>query len=102
MIENFQIDMFAGLAGERLSMTLSSGESLTFELESVTPLSEQTADPLDLDRRAPFSLILLGPPGMSVPQGSYHFNQANTGEFDMFVVPIERRGDRLVYQAIFN
>jgi Domain of unknown function (DUF6916) len=102
MIEQFRITTFEPLVGQAFEATLPTGESFRFELETVEPLGEKTRQFEDPDRKIPFSLLLLGPAGISIPQGTYRFSIPGIGAFDMFVVPVERRGDRLGYQAIFN
>ncbi|MGA7672510.1 MAG: hypothetical protein WBW04_18950 [Nitrolancea sp.] len=102
MIEQLQLSTFEPLIDQTFDIELPTGETFNFSLESVMPLHNRTTDLADPDRRVPFSLLLLGSSGISMPQGTYHFIHESVGEFDMFIVPIERRGDRLTYQAVFN
>lgn len=93
--------MFEPRVGNRFRVQLRSGESLEFELVAANPLIER-AETRNDQPRAPFSLTFLGPEGVGFPQQTVHIADADYGEFDLFVVPIARDGDRLILEAIFN
>jgi len=49
-----------------------------------------------------FSLLFHGPGTRLLPQATYHFAHEQTGEFDLFIVPIAKEQEVFHYQAIFN
>jgi hypothetical protein len=49
-----------------------------------------------------FSLLFHGPDRPLLAQGIYQFDHARMGPFEMFIVPIGRAPDHLIYQAVFN
>ena len=49
-----------------------------------------------------YSLLFLGPARPSPAQGTYRFEHPDLGRFDIFIVPIGRKGEGVYYEAIFN
>jgi hypothetical protein len=49
-----------------------------------------------------FSLLFHGPDQPLLGQGSYQFEHARMGAFEMFIVPIGREPGRLIYEAVFS
>ncbi len=102
MLETFTIDTFKPRLRDRFTALIDTGETVDFELDSVRSLAENSLPDADRDQRAPFAITLEGPPGIALMQRTYRFVHKDLGEFDMFIVPVERRGDRLLFEAIFN
>lgn len=68
---------------------------LPLELIEVTKQRES-------DRFTSFSVVLRGPAGLYIPQGTYHFEHDAMGAFDMFIVPIRQDQSGLDYEATFS
>jgi hypothetical protein len=49
-----------------------------------------------------FSLYFRGPLTPLLPQGTYTLEHATLGALDIFIVPIKREADGLLYEAVFN
>jgi hypothetical protein len=49
-----------------------------------------------------FSVLFRGPLERGVRQGSFSFEHETLGNFDLFIVPIGREDDGIVYEAAFN
>lgn len=62
------------------------------------PIADQLAALRDHD--GAFALRFVGPAGL--PQGAWSLQQADLGTFELFVVPIERRGSTQTYEAIVD
>jgi len=91
-------ESFAGRAGE--SFDLAMGEStVPLTLAEVTPLPSR---PFPGMMRAPFSLIFRSPTPVVLPQRLYRLQNQTMGALDIFLVPIGRDVQGIVYQAVFN
>ena len=102
MIEMFAIESFQLRVGDRFHVSVMSGGKLDLELTSVRSLVDY-ADSLSRGtHRKPFSLSFIGPEGVRLPQGTYHFEHDELGEFDVFIVPIGRQGNQLTFEAIYT
>jgi hypothetical protein len=53
-------------------------------------------------RKEPFSLLFKCPTPVILPQRIYPFESVGFGKMDIFIVPIARDKDGIVYQAVFN
>lgn len=50
-----------------------------------------------------FSLIFSGNPACALEQGTYGFEHARLGRFEMFIVPVDRaQAGRIRYEAVFQ
>jgi hypothetical protein len=49
-----------------------------------------------------FSVEFLGPLDTRAKQGTYKFEHADMGTFDLFIVPIGQIQDGIIYEAVFN
>ncbi|MDR3514484.1 MAG: hypothetical protein P4M00_01610 [Azospirillaceae bacterium] len=52
--------------------------------------------------RVPFRLRFHCARQVILPQGSYGFENADLGKLDIFIVPLARDRDGVIYEAIFN
>jgi len=103
MSDVLKLEAFQPHVGETFQLEFADGQTLDFELQSATPLTDHgSLGSPDSGYRTPFSLLLMGPEGLDLPQSTYHFAHDELGSIDIFLVPIERSGNRLTYQAIFN
>lgn len=53
-------------------------------------------------RKEPFSLLFKCAKPVILPQKVYPFQNSSFGKMDIFIVPVGREKDGIVYQAIFN
>ena len=53
-------------------------------------------------RKQPFSLIFKCAKPVIFPQQVYPFERPGFGKMDIFIVPVGRERDGIVYQAVFN
>jgi hypothetical protein len=53
-------------------------------------------------RKEPFSLLFKCASPVVLPQRIYQFATTGFGKMDIFIVPIARDKDGIVYQAVFN
>ena len=53
-------------------------------------------------RKEPFSLLFKCAKPVIFPQRIYAFKNASFGKMDIFIVPVGREKDGIVYQAVFN
>jgi hypothetical protein len=93
-LEDFQPHVgesfFVSTVGEPATLVLTEASALrTYEY----PI-QQT--------RPPFSLLFTGPASIPLDQAMWDLTNAAMGTLPIFIVPIQRDGERLVYQAIFN
>ena len=102
MIETFAIETFQFRVGDRFRVGVMSGGKLDLELTSVRSLVDDAESQSPGAHRKPFSLSLIGPEGVRLPQGTYHFEHTELGEFDVFIVPIGLQGNKLTFEAIFT
>jgi hypothetical protein len=103
MIDILTLETFQGHLGDTFYVELPDSPMLDFKLETVSPLSDHAVGSEgNSEHRSPFSLLFLGPEGVALPQNTYAFTHDAMGRFEIFVVPVERTGNRLKYQAIFN
>ena len=53
-------------------------------------------------RQEKFSMLFLMPENFPPAQGIYSFEHLQLGAHEIFIVPIERASDGLVFEAVFN
>ena len=100
MLETFTLATFAPHQGDTFQVPLSEGVSLAMTLNEATPLGAVTTPPGA--RRAPFSLVFLGPAAPLLPQRIYRLSHPSIGTFDLFLVPLGPGPGGLRYEAIFS
>lgn len=97
-MELLTLQYFAGCVGQAFDLTLG---------ESTVPLTLAEATPgttpiLPGMLRAPFSLIFRSGSAIVLPQQIYRLKNASLGALDIFLVPVARDKQGIVYQAVFN
>lgn len=92
------LEQFAGCVGEGFAIDMSGG-SIVFTLTEARPLPETGFPGV---RRVPFSLLFRSGSQVVLPQKIYRLNNAALGALDIFLVPVARDKDGIVYQAVFN
>ena len=78
------------------------GDVVSFELTQATPNripANASARPTQYES---FSLLFRGPGQKMLAQGTYDFEHERLGTFPMFIVPVSRETESVVYQAVFN
>jgi hypothetical protein len=95
---NLSLETFASVVRE--SFDLSIGEtSMPLTLVEVQPLP---VNPFPGMLRAPFSLLFRNASQVVLPQKLYGLKNASLGRLDLFLVPIARDHEGVIYQAVFN
>ncbi|HEY0780924.1 MAG TPA: hypothetical protein VGE98_00605 [Thermoanaerobaculia bacterium] len=99
MLEDLTDASFRPHCGSRFHVAMGGQPDLDLELVEVVPYAPGgTAEA----KRTPFSLYFRGPASSVLPQRIYRLQHAAMGALDLFLVPIRREGDTLVYEAVFN
>lgn len=92
------LETFAAAAHQGFDLSL--GESaLSLTLVEVKPLP---VNPYPGMLRAPFSLLFRSSSPVVLPQRLYRLHNHGLGALDMFLVPIARDAQGVVYQAVYN
>jgi hypothetical protein len=73
----------------------------TVEMTLVNATKGQARDWEGL-RKQPFSLIFKCANPVIFPQRIYPFERTGFGKMDIFIVPVGRERDGVIYQAVFN
>jgi hypothetical protein len=69
---------------------------------TLTQAVKQTVRPYPGMMREPFSLIFRSGSPVVLPQRIYPFTHAELGKLDIFIVPVARDVQGIVYEAVFN
>jgi hypothetical protein len=97
VLEDFKVEMFRPRVGERFR--LDAEPAFDVELVEVETVGER---PFESSGRVPFSLVFRGPLEPVLPQRIYRFENEALGAFELFVVPIGRGEDGVLYEAVFG
>ncbi len=92
------METFASVARETFDLNMGEA-SLPLTLVEVTPLP---VHPYPGMIRPPFSLIFRNPSQVVLPQKLYTLKNASLGRMDVFLVPVARDREGVLYQAVFN
>jgi len=93
-----QLDHFAGRVNEGFEVDLGTA-SVALTLVEAKPLP---VHPFPGMLRNPFALLFNSSSPVLLPQRIYRMKNATLGAFEMFIVPVARNKDGIVYQAVFN
>lgn len=97
-MELLTLQHFAGCIGQ--AFDLSVGEStVPLTLAEATPGAAQVMPGM---RRMPFALLFRSSSAVVLPQQIYRLKNASLGTLDIFLVPVARDRQGIVYQAVFN
>jgi hypothetical protein len=95
---NLSLETFGSVV--RQSFDLAIGEtSLPMTLVEVQPLP---VNPFPGMIRAPFSLLFRTASQVVLPQKLYGLRNASLGRLEIFLVPVARDREGVLYQAVFN
>lgn len=97
MLDDVNVDTFAGRVGELFHVSLGDAEAIAVELREVTAVGR----PYREGGRAPFSLVFVGPGEPVLPQQIYALDHDALGRLDIFLVPIAQDESGTSYEATF-
>jgi hypothetical protein len=88
-------DAFAENLHTRFQVVDTLPDLLELELEQVSELHatrwQQT-----------FSAVFRGPAERMMPQHIYHLRHPSLGELELFLVPVGKQGQSILYEVVFN
>jgi len=88
-------DEFAGCLHTRFNVANVLPDGLELELDEVSELRVGY-------RQQSFSAVFSGPADQTLPQHIYRLKHDRLGLLDLFLVPIARKGESILYEAVFN
>ena len=91
----YVVETFAPHVGTDFTATVTDAQSIPLRLTEVQPGQSN-------ERVLQFSLLFRGPLTPSLPQNTYHLAHGHLGEMDLFLVPVAREADGMMYQAVFS
>ncbi|CAM5350644.1 hypothetical protein MAUB1S_06055 [Mycolicibacterium aubagnense] len=97
-MEIVTLSHFAGCVGSAFDLDLGES-SVVLTLAEARPLPETGLPGI---RRSPFSLMFRSGSQVVLPQKLYKLKNATLGRLEIFLVPVARDKEGIVYQAIFN
>lgn len=89
---------FAGAANQAFGLHVGEAE-MPVTLVEVKPLPPR---PFPGMLREPFSLLFRSESQLVLPQRTYRLSNAQMGEFQVFLVPVARDTQGIIYQAVYN
>jgi hypothetical protein len=92
------LERFAGCLGQGFDVDLGT-TSVALTLSEARPLPQ---DGFAAAMRQPFSLLFRSGSPVVLPQKIYRMTNATVGPIEIFIVPVARDRQGIVYQAIFN
>lgn len=94
----FGLDHFSKCLGEAFDLDMGTS-SVALTLAEAIPLPETG---IPGSRRAPFSLMFRSALQIVLPQQMYRLKNRTIGDLDIFLVPVARNKEGIIYQAVFN
>ncbi|MGZ8833737.1 MAG: DUF6916 family protein [Thermoanaerobaculia bacterium] len=99
MLEDLTFDQMNQYVGSTFRAE-TAGRTIDLKLISAAKVMESEAARL---RRTPFSLYFSGSGELFLPQSIYRLrHEAFSEPLDIFLVPIKREGDGVIYEAVFT
>ncbi len=95
---SLRLETFAAVARETFELAIGEA-SLPLTLVEVQPLP---VNPYPGMIRPPFSLIFRTASQVVLPQKLYNLKNVNLGRLEIFLVPVARDREGVLYQAVFN
>lgn len=103
MLETLTLTTFRERVGDTFRIFVRPGEGLDAQLLAVTSLSSKGPDGQEIVRpRTPFSLVFRVPAAYRPAQGTYRFENATLGTFEVFMVPIGLNAEGYQCEVIFT
>lgn len=90
---------FEPYAGSKFCLLDSGTTTTVLDLLEITPLKSLAGPAL---ARIPFSLIFRSADQHVLPQRLYRMAHDDMGEMDIFIVPLGRDAEGVLYEAAFN
>jgi Domain of unknown function (DUF6916) len=100
MLDTLRLEDFAPRIGERFRLSADAEHSIDVTLLEATALGAAARS--QAARRAPFSVVFLGPAAPVWPQRIYRVEHDVIGSFDLFLVPLGPRDGGMMYEAVFT
>lgn len=97
-MQDLTLQHFAEHLNTHFTVGTEHGDT-AFTLLEAQPLSTPLLEGMT---RSPFSLLFHNPSQVLFPQGIYRMSHPDTGDVEIFLVPVARREQGFVYQAVFN
>jgi hypothetical protein len=97
MLDKLTKDTFEPRKGEAFKLTDEAAGEVELKLASVQGTGLQGKAP-----REQFSLHFHGPREPVLPQQIYHLENAEMGALDLFLVPVARDEEGMIYEAVFT
>ena len=88
-------DDFAGCLHSRFRVAAELPGEFDLELVQVSELRTSS-------HQVNFSIIFQGPQERFLPQRIYRLNHDRLGDLELFLVPVSRQGETILYEAVFN
>jgi hypothetical protein len=98
VVQLMTLQNFAAAANQSFGLAMGEAE-MPMTLVEVKPLPAQ---PFMGMMREPFSLLFQSESQVVLPQRQYRLSNAQMGALDVFLVPVARDTQGIVYQAVFN
>jgi hypothetical protein len=92
------LERLAGCLGQGFDVDLGT-TSVAMTLSEARPLPQHS---FAATMRQPFSLLFRSGSSIVLPQKIYRMTNATVGSIEIFIVPVARDREGIVYQAIFN
>lgn len=95
MLSFLRAESYQGLVGAAFPWQAAEGVTLALTLLEVTPK-------LDDEVQYAFSLVFGSDETTARPQQLYRLSHPSLGDFDLFLVPIQKRKSGIIYEAVIN
>jgi hypothetical protein len=108
MLDKLTCEQFAQYLGETFQLQFSSQTSqeitsVALKLLEAMPYKTNLGELESMrSQRTPFSLTFQGPLATVLTQKIYTLEHTEMGKLDIFLVPVARRQDGMLYEAIFT
>jgi hypothetical protein len=99
MPSNLTAEAFAENLNTKFRVRAESPRPVELELTEVKVYTAAEHEHGGMER---FSLFLLGPGDLYLPQHTYVFEHSSMGEIELFVVPVGRNERGFLYEVVFN
>lgn len=96
MPEHLTMDSFLAQLHTKFRVSVEPEQTVELELVEVQPHGDV---PGQAER---FSALFRGPLDRFLPQRTYRMEHAESGDADIFIVPIRKDGAGIYYEAVFN
>jgi hypothetical protein len=102
MIETLTLEHFTPHLGTEFVCRTTDGGAYPLRLTEAEAVGRALKSSAKAAARSPFSLLFQGPQSPVLPQSIYPLEHAELGTLPLFIVPIGREEEGILYQAIFS